>query len=56
MSFLEADWGIPIVVNTAFDDCGGEAVRSIVDGCVIKSSDVGELKEHIGMLLKRFAA
>ena len=50
--FLESDRDIPVVVHTAFSDCGGEAVRLLTDDCVIKSSDVEELKRQVRAVLE----
>ena len=51
-SFRQRNRGIPFVVNSCFNDCGGEEFRSLADDCVIKSSDVEELKQHVRAALK----
>lgn len=51
--FLKRGWGIPVVVNTALGDCEGKAIRWLVDDCVIKSSNVEELKEKVRQALEK---
>ena len=51
-SFLQSNRDIPLVVNTCLNDCGGEVFRSLADDCVIKSSDVEELKQHVQAALE----
>ena len=46
-SFLEGVRNIPVVVNTTYRDCGDKAVRFFSDDCVVKSSDVEKLKQHV---------
>ena len=50
-NFLESGRGIPVIVNTTHRDCGGEAIWSLVDDCVVKSSDIEKLKQHVQMML-----
>lgn len=40
----------PVVINTAFGDCGGASLASLADDCVVKSSDPGQLRQHIQAL------
>lgn len=54
---IKASWpGLPVVLCTAYEGCQAEAAARGCDACVLKSSDLGDLKAAVRRVLRARAA